>query len=107
MGMKLSEVKARVATTTITWGDETVDVGYRPAALTPALIEEVQAAAKAENLDVLGTMLEPLLAWWDVLDDEENRLPTDAATIKTMPVAFLTEVMSTVQGAMRPPADKG
>lgn len=103
MGMKLSEVKAKVKNATVVWEDETVDVGYHPAAMTPAVLEEVQEAARAENLSVIGSLLEPVLAWWDVLDDDGNRLPTDAATIREIPVPFLMAVLEQVQDAMRPP----
>jgi len=103
MAMTLSTVKAKVAVVTVTWTDETVDVGYLPAAITPALLEEVTEAGKADNMDVIGTMLEPVLAWWDVLDDDGKRLPTDAATIRLMPVDFLNKVMEATQESMRPP----
>jgi len=107
MGMKLSTIRAKIDTTTVIWGDETVDVGYHPAAVTPAMLEDVQAAAKAEDMNVVGAMLEPVLAWWDVLDDDDQRMPTDAATIRVMPMAFLTAVMERVQEAMSPPEGEG
>lgn len=103
MAMRLSQVRAKISTATVEWEDETVDVGFFPAVMSPALLEQVQAAAKAENLDVVSVMLEPLLAWWDVLDDQDERLPTDPETIKTMPLAFLLRVLSAIQVAMRPP----
>ena len=106
MSMKLSQVQGRESTTTVQWNGETVDVGFYPARMTPALLEDVQEAAKAGSLDVLGTMLEPVLAWWDVLDDEDRRLPTDGATIKSMPLGFITAVITEVQGALRPPASR-
>jgi hypothetical protein len=107
MGMKLSAVKGKIKTAQITWEDETVEVGYHPAAMTPELLERVDASGKAESLAVLGVLLEPLLAYWDVLDDDDKRLPTDAATIATIPLPFLMAVMDQVQESMRPPADRG
>lgn len=106
MSMKLTEVKAKVKQATVVWDDETVDVGYHPAALTPAVLEEVQDAAREENLSVIGTLLEPVLAWWDVLDDDGARMPTDAETIRQIPVPFLMAVLEQVQAAMRPPEAK-
>jgi hypothetical protein len=103
MAMTLSKVQDKVTTTTVLWDDESVDVGYHPAAITPALLEQVQAAAGAENLDVVGALLEPVLAWWDVLTDDGERYPTDAETIKIMPLAFTMAVLTQVQEAMRPP----
>lgn len=107
MAMKLSEVKAKVKTCTVTWDDEEVEVGYHPAAMTPEILEAVQEHAKEDNLRVIGTMLEPVLAWWDVLDDDGERMPTDAETIRTIPLPFLMKVLDDVQGDMRPPAKRG
>lgn len=109
--MRLSDVKAFVATTTVEYAVapghvEKCEVGYHPAEVTPALLERVQAAADEGNLDVVGVLLEPVLEWWDVLDDDDHRMPTDAATIKVLPLGFLMEVMTSVQEAVRPPDSK-
>ena len=112
MAMKLSEVKAITKTTTVEFLGGTVDVGYHPAAMTPAILEEVMALAKtaesdAEDMALVGSMLEPVLDWWDMLDDLGERIPTDKDHIKDMPLAFLIKVLDDVQTDMRPPASKG
>ena len=107
MAMKLSEVKARVKSTTVTWEDEQVEVGYRPAAITPEVLEGVQEAAQAGDMSVMGAMLEPILDWWDVLDDNGERVPPTAQFIRTCPVSFLMAVLEQVQESMRPPERKG
>lgn len=113
MSMKLSEVRAKVKVVTVEWEDESAEVGYFPAAVTPELVDKVQAAAaEADNGTVsagetIGGMLEPMLSWWDVLDDDGERLPTDKATIATFPLSFLNAVMEKVQGDSRPPERKG
>lgn len=107
MGMTLSKVQAKERTVTVLWDGETVDVGYRPAAVTPALLSTVQEAAEASNLDVIGMMMEPMLAWWDVLDDDGNRLPTSAEVIRIIPLAFTMEVLKVVQDAMAPSDSEG
>ena len=106
MAMTLSKIKDKISVTTIAWDDETVDVGFHPAAFTIEIAETVSEAAGENDLTVISALLEPILSWWDVLDDDGQRLPTDSVTIKTMPIGFLMEVMSGVQGAMRPPEDK-
>jgi hypothetical protein len=105
MAMSLSKVKAKVAQAQVAWEDEVVDFGYHPGEVTPALLETVQGAADKGDLDVIGALLEPVLAWWDVLDDEDQRLPTDKATIRQVPLGFLMEVLGATQEAMRPPED--
>lgn len=107
MAMTLSKVQDKTSTVDVHWDDETVEIGYRASRLTPALLNEAQAAGEAGNLDQVGVILEPLLAWWDVLDDDGKRLPTDAATIASMPFTFLLVVMDNITEAMRPPARKG
>lgn len=106
MAMTLSKVKAKEAEASVLWDGETVDLGYKPGEVTPSLLEAVQTAAQAGDLEVIGTLLEPVLAWWDVLDDDGKRLPTDRDTIKIMPLGFLLEVLDKVQEAMRPPERK-
>lgn len=106
MGMKLSAVKGKIKVTQVDWEDETVEVGYHPAAMTPELLERVNDSAESGNLAVLGVLLEPVLAYWDVLDDEDKRLPTTAEIIATIPLSFTLAVMAQVQEAMRPPDGK-
>jgi hypothetical protein len=106
MAMKLSEVQAKVKVATITWDDETVDVGYAPARFTPEVLEAVTEAESANNLSILGKMLEPILDWWDVLDDKDKRIPTTAENIAKMPLAFLMKVLGDLQDDMTPPASK-
>lgn len=107
MGMTLSKVKGKVATTEVAWDGETVEIGYKPNEITPALLETVQEAAAEGKIKVVADLLEPVLDWWDVLDDDGARLPTDAATIQQMPLAFLMEVLNATQEQMRPPGSKG
>lgn len=112
MAMKLSEVKAMTKVVTVEFMGGTVDVSYRPAAMTPAILEEVLAMAKtaeteAEDMSMIGSMLEPVLDWWDMLDDKGKRIGTTTEDIRQMPLPFLVKVLSDVQEDMRPPASKG
>ena len=111
-------MKTKVATVTVKWLDETVDVGYFPGAMTPNRAAELAAvaknaeAAKAEaiqdgGLGMLALLLEPVLAWWDVLDGKDERLPTTAEVMGTLPLGFLTRVQATIQEAMKPEGSKG
>lgn len=112
MAMKLSEVKAKSKVTTVVFLDETVDVSYHPAAMTPRILEDVMALAKsaetdAEDMGMVGAMLEPVLEWWDVLDDDGKRIPPSRENIRDMPLPFLVAVLEKVQEDMRPPASRG
>jgi hypothetical protein len=105
MAVKMSEMTGRTKVLEVKWDGETVDVSYFPNVVTPELLEQVDEAAKRDNLDILGVMLEPVLEWWDVLLDDGTRLPTDAATIKKVPMSFLTAVQDAITEAQRPPAE--
>jgi len=111
MGMNLSRVKAATDTVEVTWGNEQVVVTYHPAAITPEVLERVQDAATDENLSVVSAMLEPLLAGWELYADDDAeaagvQLPTNAETIRQVPLPFLMAVMEQTQEAMRPPAQR-
>lgn len=104
MAVALSNMKKRTKLITVEWDGEEVDVSYFPNVVTPELLEKVDAAADQDNLDVLGVMLEPVLDWWDILEEEGGpRLPTDAATIRTIPMSFLNRLQEKIQEAQRPP----
>jgi hypothetical protein len=111
--MKLSEVQSVEKVVHVQFMDHDVEVSYRPARMTPQVLENVMEAAAATGEDergamaVIGSMLEPVLAWWDVLDDNDQRMPTNADTIKGMPLAFLMAVLTKVQEDQRPPDSRG
>lgn len=106
--MRLSEVQAREKVCTAHWDGEDVDVCYRPSKVTPAMLANVldmvkdgNSAASAE-IESVPALLEPILVWWDVLDDNDERLPTDAKTIRSMPMSFLSAVVAATQEDMKP-----
>lgn len=107
MAMRLSEARAKTKIVTVSWDDETVDVCYAPNRFTPEVMEAVVETEQAQNLSIMGALLEPLLDWWDVLDDKDNRIPTTAENIAKMPLPFLMRVLSVVQEDQNPPASRG
>lgn len=102
-GVRLSSKMAETKVVTVTWGDDDVDVSYHPNVVTPDLLEKVDQAAQEDNLDVLGVLLEPVLEWWDILDDQDKRIPTDRATIREVPMPFLVLVQSAIESDQNPP----
>lgn len=105
MAVALSNMKKRTKLITVEWDGEEVDVSYFPNVVTPELLEKVDAAADQDNLDVLGVMLEPVLEWWDVLLDDGTKLPTDAETIRQVPISFLNAVQAAIQEDQNPPEE--
>ena len=103
MAVALSSMKTRTKLITVEWDGETVDVSYFPNVVTPELLEKVDEASRRDNLDVLGVMLEPVLDWWDILLEDGSRLPTDAGTIKRVPMSFLNRLQDKIQEDQNPP----
>lgn len=106
MAVHLHNKMGESKTIQVEWGPDTVDVSYHPNVVTPALLEEVDEAAKRDNLDSLGVLLEPVLEWWDVLGEDNERIPTDAATIRSIPMRFLILVQRAIEVDQNPPADR-
>lgn len=106
MAVSLRDKMTEAKTIQVEWGPDTVDVSYRPNVVTPALLEEVDEAAKRDDLSSLGVLLEPVLEWWDVLDDEGNRIPTDQGTIRTIPMRFIVLVQRAIEVDQNPPGDR-
>jgi hypothetical protein len=118
MALKMKDLRERITTTTVTWGEDTVEVGYFPAALTPERIDAIAKAAGdlkgtdgTEALDasvaMFADMLGGMVAWWDVLDDDGERLPVTADTIRILPMPFTMAVLDQVQGALMPEGSRG
>lgn len=103
MAVNLADKRTESKVITVMWGDDPVEVSYFPNAVTPNLLDEVEAAAKQDDLSVIGTLLEPVLDWWDVLDDKGKRIPTDKATISGLPLRWLTLVQKALEDDQRPP----
>lgn len=106
MAVRLSEMKAREKAAQVTWDDEIVDFGYFPNAFTMQVAEDVQIAAERNDLSTVSAMLDPIVSWWDVLDDDGKRLPSDAETMKQFPLTFLMKIMEAVGEGQRPPDGK-
>lgn len=102
-GIKLSELKAREKAAQVTYDGEVVDFGYFPNQFTMELSEEIAEAAEASEMKAVTDLLEPVISWWDVLDDKGQRIPATAAAMKSFPVPFLMAIMGAIQDAQLPP----
>lgn len=106
MPIRLADKLAETKTITVTWDDDTADVSYHPNVVTPALLEQVDEAGREDNLDVMGVLLEPVLDWWDVLDEKGKRIPVTRETIRNMPMPFLLKVQDAIQEDQNPPENR-
>lgn len=107
MAISLTEMKAKQKASQVTWEDEIVDFAYHPAAFSVEVAQAVQEQAQKGDLAGVALAMEPLIGWWDVLDDDGERIAADIATIRQMPLGFLMSILSAVGDDMNPPERKG
>lgn len=107
MALSLKKMQETVKTAQVTWEEDVVDFGYHPAAFTTDLMQKVTDEADDNNVSGVAAMLEPIMDWWDVLDEEGQRIPTDLATLRQMPLPFLMKITDAIGTSMRPPASAG
>lgn len=96
MGVRLSAMKAKVKESHLDWDGERVDFAYKPNEFTMELADEIQAAADDENLTMVSAMLAPIIVWWDVLDDDDQRIEASADNMRRFPLNFLLRIMSAI-----------
>lgn len=96
MALTIGHLQRNTRNLTFEFLGETVNVTYRPGALTPAL--SVEIADAATQLPIV-TALERLLVSWDVLgEDGQTPLPITHAVLVSLPSEFLSTVFSAVMG---------
>lgn len=115
--MRLDRVREAVTEVVVQFGGEDLKVGYFAAAMTPALADDLSAeVAKGEtgasSARMMGLMLSPVLAWWDLFateqdEQEGHRMDTTPETIATLPIDLLRAVQVAIQGDQQPPGSKG
>ena len=96
MGVRLSAMKAKVQESHLDWDGERVDFAYKPNEFTMELADEIQVAAEKENLSLVSAMLAPIIVWWDVLDDNDERIEPVAENMKRFPLNFLLRIMEAI-----------
>lgn len=105
MGIKASVLKAGIVKTLTvkyetTEGIEEFDIGYKPNVLTPNQVDELaNLPTDARAKGAMQSLLVPMLDWWDVLDDDGERLPVEDS-IPTMPMTFLLAVVEAIMDDM-------
>lgn len=96
MGVRLSAMKAKITEASLEWDDETVDFAYKPNEFTMELADEIAAAAEREDMSSVSAMLAPIIVWWDVLDDQDERIAPSAENMRTFPLNFLVRIMKAI-----------
>lgn len=108
MPIKLSHLASDRRTCTITVGDETVTVTYRPGGVTPELEDELRdCAADQRGGAALVALLSHCLVEWDVLDDDGRPLAPTPKNLRRLPTVFLGQVAQAITDDLRPNPPSG
>ena len=136
MAIKLHQLTKERKKVTIEYDGETVDVEYRPGAITPqmqSVASRLQLVSQKQKMrdenKTRGIIVEPtdldetenatemaalmsdfsdiivaLIASWDIVDDNNVKLPVTHRIVMAMPLTFLTTIFSATMEDMRPNA---
>ena len=95
-----SKRKQQTKVITVDFEGEPVQVAYRPAAMTPRFVNLIQSVQT--DIESIADIIQRVIVWWDVLDEEGNRLaPTPENTLE-FDLTFLSAVVNAVVEDMSP-----
>lgn len=110
MAVKLGDLSAKTRTVTVSYEGETVAVDYLPGRVTMAVQARMDAAqsmsAGTANQELTSVLTE-ILAGWDILDEDGERLPVTADLVRQLPVTFLAALTMAIFEDLRPNAPTG
>ena len=105
--MRVSKLRDETRSVAVKVEDETLTVEYRPNAYTPKLEQEAAQVSGDQAGPVLLTMLVPVIAGWDLVDDAGAMIPIDEANLAELPVSLLVTVLKAVGDDMNPQRASG
>lgn len=103
--MKLSDIYLKKQrTVTVEFEGDSLTVTYKPMVITPAFTEEI-AGVNGDSLRAFHErMILRLVADWEVLDEEGQRILPSEEFLHTLPIAFLVAVTDAIWNDIRPPS---
>ena len=136
MAIKLHQLTKERKTVTVEYEGETVDVEYRPGAITPqmqsvasrlqliskkqkvrdedkkrGIVTDLTDDDETENATEMAALMSDfsdiivaLVASWDIVDEDNKKLPVNHKIVMAMPLTFLTTLFSATMEDMRPNA---
>ena len=94
MAITLSQLKKNLKTLTVEIDGDILTISYRPAAITPALWDELRSKEYDRNIHV--DVLSRALAGWDLLDDDGQPLPILESELMELPGDFLAAIYNQI-----------
>lgn len=102
MGVRLSDLTSRIKEASLEYDGEQVAFAYRPHAFTMEVSDQVAEATAKDDLGTVSALLEPIVDWWDVLDDQDQRIPPTADNMRRFPLSFLLKIMDAITADSSP-----
>lgn len=106
MGIRLTDMLNATAECVVEFAGEEIALCYYPNAVTLDLADRLNRDAEAADekrgagetveYDTISASLAPVLQWWDVLDDEGNRLSPTTENMRRFPLNFLVACMDAI-----------
>jgi hypothetical protein len=110
MGIRLSNVLGATAQASIEFGGEgSLEITYRPGAITPASLARLQEAAateadgttsaQIESVKLIVCFLADVLTSWNLLAEDDSPIGTDLDALEQLPFELLARVFAAVNGS--------
>lgn len=93
MALTLAQLTSDVATVVVEYMGQTMEVEYRPGALTPALVQDITNPVSADDL---GECIQEVVVSWDLLDDNNDEVEPTVENCVNLPMPFLRAVLTTI-----------
>jgi hypothetical protein len=103
MAITLMQLRERERRIEVEYSGQTLGVTYTPGAVTPELVSQV-AAREGEPGSEVETMvmaLERAVVEWEVLDEQDEKLPPTPEVMRRLPISFLAAVFFGILGDMK------
>ena len=109
MPITVNEIAANTATVTMFWGENSVNITYRPGVVTEKTIAQMLAFADMDESTLMAQMrafnelLAHLIKAWDVLENNVM-FPLEPDRLAELAFMFRAKVIQTILGDIRPEA---
>ncbi len=110
MPISINKVVAKTRKVSVDVGDgDSFEATYRPGVYTAEFEREIQAKASAEEFNVVGQMIEQLVADWDVYEDDKQtkKVPLTSERLASISVMVLAPLLRAINEDIRPKQKTG
>jgi hypothetical protein len=93
--MQLSKITSQRETLAIPFGDEKLNIVYKPQAVTLELVDRKEQAMINPG-ETLARLLVDLVESWDLVDDAGQVYPLELAAVRLLPIDFVNAILEMI-----------